>query len=61
MLVHQGGLTTKICVTQTGPAYIYTGGFSISVRPSPFGLVVSYTANIPWTPNIFTDSGPPIK
>ena len=31
------------------------------VRPSPFGLVLSYTANIPRTPNIFTDFGPPIK
>ena len=42
-----------------------TGGFSIfvcpSLRLSPFGLVVSYMANIPQTPNIFTDSGPSIK
>ena len=30
-------------------------------RTSPFGLVVSYSANIPHTPNIFTDSGNPIK
>ena len=22
---------------------------------------MSYLANVPWTPNIFTDSGPPIK
>ena len=28
---------------------------------SPFGLVVSYSANIPQTPNIFTYSRPPIK
>ena len=28
---------------------------------SPFGLVLSFTANLPRTPNIFTDSGPPIK
>ena len=26
-----------------------------------FGLVVSYSANIPQAPHIFTDSGPPIK
>jgi hypothetical protein len=32
-----------------------------SVRPTPFGLIWSYTANIPRTPNNFTDSGPPIK
>ena len=32
-----------------------------SVRPSPFGLILSYKANIPRTPNIFTDSSPPIK
>ena len=31
------------------------------VRMSPFGSVVSYTANIPQNPMIFTDSGPPIK
>ena len=31
------------------------------IRTSPFGLVLSYTANLPRTHNIFTDSEPPIK
>ena len=32
-----------------------------SVHTSPIRSVLSYSANIPLTPNIFTDSGPPIK
>ena len=60
------------CRTQEGPAlpwlsrsrpyvrpYVRTY-VRTYVRPSPFGLILSYTANIPRTPNIFTDSGPPI-
>ena len=29
------------------------------VHPSPFVLVLSYTADVPRTPYMFTDSGPP--
>ena len=61
--------TPSSCRTLEGPALPRLSGsppyvgpsVRPSVRPSPFGLIWSYTANIPWTPNIFTDSGPPIK
>ena len=32
-----------------------------SVRTSALIWVLSYTANLPWNPNIFADSEPPIK
>ena len=57
------------CRTLEGPAYTRLFNIHPSVRPSvrPYvgtsGIrsVLSYSANIPQTPNIFTDSVPPIK
>ena len=66
-------LPTKNCLSALSRSSFFAGpkrgwpclGFPdlvrMSVRPSPFGLILPYTANIPQTPNIFTDSGPPIK
>ena len=56
-------------VLQNGGAGLQEAFQFLSVRPSvrtsvcmsPIGSVYSYSANIPRTPNIFTDSGPSIK
>ena len=58
-------MNKDFCRTPEGPAYTRLFNICPSVRPyvgtSPIRSVLSYFANIPQTPNIFTDSGPPIK
>ena len=54
-------LTPSRALIFAGPKRFSRSRPSVCADVSTWLLSLSYTANWPWTPNIFTDSEPPIK